>query len=106
MTGSELREKRKELGLNQGELAEKVGVALNTVSRWELGEMAIPSKMLELALRQIGADQKKKKSMLTVKCQMCGSEFSGRRVPTSPRPNAEGEHTEPSTICQSCSEKG
>jgi transcriptional regulator with XRE-family HTH domain len=103
MTGNDLREKRKELGLNQGELAEKVGVALNTVSRWEIGEMAIPSKMLELALKQIGADQKKKKSTPNVRCQICGFQFSSRRTPASARPNAKGEHTEPSTICQSCS---
>lgn len=32
-----IAERRKELNLTQGELAERVGVDHNTVSRWELG---------------------------------------------------------------------
>jgi len=59
MTGDELCETRKRLNLKQEELAEKLGVAANTVSRWERNDMAIPSRMLGLALKQIEAESKK-----------------------------------------------
>lgn len=41
MTGKEVRAIRLRLGLTQTELAEKVGVARNTVTRWELGLMGV-----------------------------------------------------------------
>ncbi len=41
MTGSEVRRVRRQLGLTQGEFAERIGVHLVTVSRWERGEMGI-----------------------------------------------------------------
>ena len=34
----QIREWRKKRGLTQEELAEKIGVAMNTVSRWEIGQ--------------------------------------------------------------------
>lgn len=41
MTGDEVRALRKRLRLTQAGLAEAVGVAPNSVARWERGEMAI-----------------------------------------------------------------
>lgn len=46
---------RKALRLTQQELADELGVAMNTVSRWELGQKR-PSK---LALRQIARLEKR-----------------------------------------------
>jgi transcriptional regulator with XRE-family HTH domain len=39
--GSEVRELRKGLGLTQEQFGELVGVARNSVARWERGEMKI-----------------------------------------------------------------
>ena len=41
MTGKEVRAIRQRLGLTQSELADKVGVARNTVTRWELDMMGV-----------------------------------------------------------------
>jgi DNA-binding transcriptional regulator YiaG len=41
MTAKEVRAIRRRLGLTQRELADKVGVARNTVTRWELGLIGI-----------------------------------------------------------------
>lgn len=41
MTGEEVRRIRKRLGLTQAEFAETVGVATNSVARWERGELGI-----------------------------------------------------------------
>ena len=48
MTGQELRDIRDELDLTQGQLAEQLGVWLNTVSGWEIGRAEIP-RVVELA---------------------------------------------------------
>jgi transcriptional regulator with XRE-family HTH domain len=54
MTATEIKERRLSLGLTQGGLAEALGVALNTVSRWELGTSRPEgARMLELALTQL-----------------------------------------------------
>lgn len=42
MTGPQLRERRRKLGLGQTELAAKLDVDPVTVSRWERGVHAIP----------------------------------------------------------------
>lgn len=52
MTPSELKERRKNLNLNQSELADILEVAKTTVSRWETGEARIPA-MLDLALEKL-----------------------------------------------------
>ena len=38
--GNKIMKLRKQLGLSQEELAEKLGVARQTISKWELGETA------------------------------------------------------------------
>jgi DNA-binding transcriptional regulator YiaG len=48
----ELKEFRKRLNLSQKELAEKLKVATNTVSRWEIGARQIP-EFLDLALETV-----------------------------------------------------
>lgn len=57
MTGKELRNRRKELGFTQEQLAEKLKVTANTVARWERDEMKIPS-FLGLALETIERKRK------------------------------------------------
>lgn len=55
MTGAHLRARRTELGLSQGKLAEALGVPVNTIARWERGELRIERpRMLELALDTLG----------------------------------------------------
>ncbi|WP_339889766.1 XRE family transcriptional regulator [uncultured Flavobacterium sp.] len=44
MKGIEIRSKRKQLGLTQKELADKLGVSHNTISNWEKGEVIPNSK--------------------------------------------------------------
>jgi transcriptional regulator with XRE-family HTH domain len=44
--------RREELGLSQGELAERVGVSQQTISRWESG-LAIPQPERVLALAEV-----------------------------------------------------
>ena len=54
MEGTELRSIRQRLGLTQGELARAVGVASNTVARWERGELSM-SDSAALRLEEIAA---------------------------------------------------
>ena len=48
MTREELKALRARLGLTQDELAEKVGVARNTINRWEMGIRRIPEPVARL----------------------------------------------------------
>ncbi len=48
MEGSKLKKKREDLGLTQTELADILGVKMNTVYRWESGILTVP-KSIELA---------------------------------------------------------
>ena len=51
MTPDELRAKRESLGLNQTEIAERLGVPRNTWWRWESGQLAVEKPtILALAL--------------------------------------------------------
>lgn len=54
MTPAELRERRLCLGLTQAELATQLGVARNTVARWERAELAMARpEVVELALTSL-----------------------------------------------------
>ncbi len=57
MEKNELKSWRENLGLTQDELAKKLKVASNTISRWELGERKIP-EYLELALKTVEREMK------------------------------------------------
>lgn len=48
MTGAQLRKYRKALGYTQKQLAEALGVAPNSVARWERGEMKITEPVARL----------------------------------------------------------
>jgi DNA-binding transcriptional regulator YiaG len=50
MTGAEIKALREAAGLSQQDLAERLGVAVETVSRWENGRLGF-RKMSELALK-------------------------------------------------------
>lgn len=55
----ELKEFRERLDMTQGELGEALSVAINTISRWELGTRSIP-EFLPLALETIERRKNKK----------------------------------------------
>lgn len=59
MEGSELKEKREKLALTQTELADILGVKMNTVYRWESGILDVP-KSIELAMETVERNHKKK----------------------------------------------
>lgn len=48
MKGREVRAIRKRLGISQRELGERLGVAQNTVARWERGEASITEPIARL----------------------------------------------------------
>ncbi len=52
MEGKELKEKRDKLDLTQTELADILGVKMNTVYRWESGILSVP-KSIELAMETV-----------------------------------------------------
>lgn len=54
VSGSEIRELRKRLGLTQEEFAHAVAVTFSTVNRWENGH-AKPSKLARRAIESLAA---------------------------------------------------
>ncbi len=60
MKGEELKEKREKLGLTQTELADILGVKMNTVYRWESGILSVP-KSIELAMETVERNSNRKK---------------------------------------------
>jgi len=53
MTGKEVRAIRQRLRLTQSELADKVGVTRNTVTRWEIGLLGIRESAARLLKRLV-----------------------------------------------------
>jgi len=51
MTASEVRELRRRLNLTQEQLAQRLGVTVSTVRRWELGT-SVPSPMAQRLIAQ------------------------------------------------------
>jgi transcriptional regulator with XRE-family HTH domain len=51
-----LRARREELGLGQAQLAERVGVTQQTISRWENGEVVPPPKRLARVAKALDLD--------------------------------------------------
>ena len=49
--GQRLRERRKELGINQGELAKALGVSVSAISNYENGQNAMREDVLLRLLR-------------------------------------------------------
>jgi len=61
VTGKALREIRNQLGLTQQELADLLETSLNTISRWEIGAMAIRSPgAIRLALKYLQGQRRTK----------------------------------------------
>ena len=66
MTSDELKDLRAELGLTQPELAKRLGVARNTVTRWEMGTRGIPepvARLLEFLRKEAQATKTKRKKL-------------------------------------------
>jgi DNA-binding transcriptional regulator YiaG len=61
MEGTELKLKREKLGLTQTELADILGVKMNTVYRWESGILSVP-KSIALAMETVERNHKIKKN--------------------------------------------
>jgi len=67
MEGRELKEKREKLELTQTELADILGVKMNTVYRWESGILSVP-KSIKLAMETVERNSNKKsKAIQTLK---------------------------------------
>jgi DNA-binding transcriptional regulator YiaG len=59
MTPEKIRQLRKRLGLSQVEFAKRVGVAGNTVHRWEVGAMT-PHQIFQRQIQQIHEREKRR----------------------------------------------
>jgi transcriptional regulator with XRE-family HTH domain len=54
VTGAELRQMREAAGLSQEELGRRLGIAPNTIARWERGELTMRHPgLLRLALLRL-----------------------------------------------------
>ena len=62
MTGSALRRLRRRVGLSQARFAERLGVASNTVARWERGERTIGramDRLVRFVVAQVEAERQR-----------------------------------------------
>jgi DNA-binding transcriptional regulator YiaG len=57
VSGSDLKQLRRRMGLTQGQLGELIGVHLVSISRWETGAVPIP-KAIALLMRLLVKDAK------------------------------------------------
>ena len=74
--GDQIHELRKKQGLSQEQLAEKIGVARQTISKWELGETApdikqaqMLSQIFNVSLDELLGNEKKESVSITHDCQ-------------------------------------
>lgn len=61
MEGKELKQKREALELTQTELADILGVKMNTVYRWESGILVVPTS-IKLAMETVERNSKLKQT--------------------------------------------
>jgi transcriptional regulator with XRE-family HTH domain len=61
MIGDDIRREREKLGLTQATLAKFLGVALNTASRWEIGERN-PHPVVLKAVQTVFAEVRAKRT--------------------------------------------
>lgn len=54
--GHNLQHRREEMGVGQAQLAKRVGVTQQTISRWEKGEIVPPPKRLSQLAAALGID--------------------------------------------------
>ena len=62
VTGEDIRREREKLGITQDELAKLLGVAMNTVSRWEIGQRTphpLTLKAIQTVLAEVKANMAK-----------------------------------------------
>ncbi len=59
MDAEELTLRRKDLGLTQAQLGSNLGVARNTIARWENEAMTFLPKLVDLALESLESSRKK-----------------------------------------------
>jgi transcriptional regulator with XRE-family HTH domain len=62
LTGGGLRKQRLQLGLTQSELAKKLGMARNTITRYERGFLPVVPKYVALAVKGLVAESGSRKS--------------------------------------------
>jgi transcriptional regulator with XRE-family HTH domain len=58
VSGSDLKQLRRRMGLTQGQLGELIGVHLVSISRWETGTVPIP-KTIALLMRLLVKDARR-----------------------------------------------
>ena len=79
ISGDEVRDRRRSLGMSQSELGVALGIARNTIARWERGDLPIGSpRLLSLALDGLAA------SLEADQARPAASEQTGTRLDRDP----------------------
>ena len=85
--GNQIHEFRKKHNLSQEQLAEKVGVARQTISKWELGETApdikqaqMLSKIFDVGLDKLLGTEPKEPAAIMHDCKEVANHVSKKRV--------------------------